>query len=75
MKKALIDPNEPVIDPINFPQVLGSRVCEVQDTEFQVAAPLFWVDCADNITSMGFAYNDGVFVPIVYPEPTPKGQA
>jgi hypothetical protein len=53
MKKALISPNE------------NNRICEVRDTEFEIAAPLFWVDCVDYVTTE-WTYVDGEFI-----EPTP----
>ena len=37
--KALISPNEPVQN--------GYRVAEISELGFEVAEPLFWVDCAD----------------------------
>ena len=37
--KALISPNEP--------RQTGYRVAQVEETEFEVAPPLFWVDCAN----------------------------
>jgi len=53
MKKALISPNE------------NNRICEVRDTSFEIALPLFWADCADDVTTE-WSYVDGEFV-----EPTP----
>lgn len=37
--KALISPKEP--------RESGYRVAQVEEKEFEVAEPLFWVDCAD----------------------------
>ena len=37
--KALISPQEP--------RETGYRVAEIQEQEFEIAEPLFWVDCAD----------------------------
>ena len=54
MKKALISPNE------NF------RVAEVSSKEFPVAEPLFWADCANNVTTE-WTYIDGVFLEPVSP--------
>ena len=51
MKYALISPNEIVIDTI------GQRVAEVTDTQFEVAAPLFWVECADGVVADQFYYD------------------
>lgn len=60
MKKALISPNE-VRDN-------GVRVAQVEAQEFEVAAPLFWVDCPDGVTTE-WVYNDGMFIEPVQPEP------
>lgn len=60
MKKALISPNETPISYISswtekepyqaiysdYPN--SCRVAEICDSEFEVALPLFWVDCADD---------------------------
>jgi len=37
--KALISPIEP--------RQTGYRVAQISESEFEVALPLFWVDCAD----------------------------
>jgi len=47
--KALISPDEP--------KETGYRVAEVQQQEFQVAKPLFWVSCADNVVADQFWYD------------------
>ena len=47
--KALISPNEPVND--------GYRIAEVCAQEFEVAEPLFWVECADNVVADQFYYD------------------
>lgn len=49
MKNALISPNEP--------RETGYRVAEVSDQPFEVAPPLFWVQCADNIVADQFWYD------------------
>ena len=45
MKKALICPNQPVPN--------GFRIAQVEPIEsiFSVAAPLYWVDCADEVVA------------------------
>jgi hypothetical protein len=86
MKKALISPNESPIQYIsgwtetnpkapifsNYPN--SCRVAEVCDTEFEVAPPLYWVDCADDIVAWEF-YFDTVtneILPVVnVPKPIP----
>ena len=49
MKHALISPNEPVEN--------GYRVAEVADAPFDVASPLFWVECADEVVSDAFYFS------------------
>lgn len=58
MKYALISPNEPV--------EYGYRVAEVSDQTFDVAEPLFWVDCSDDIIADQFYYdiNTQTIIPI-----------
>ena len=57
--KALISPNE------------NGRIAELAVTEFPIAEPLFWVDCADNVTTE-WTYIDGVFSePVIPPTPIP----
>jgi len=51
MKEALISPNEP--------RETGYRVAQVVDQyqTFEVAQPLFWVECADDVVQDQFWYN------------------
>lgn len=49
MKHALISPNEP--------RETGYRVAEVQDSTFDIAPPLFWVDCADDVVQDLYWYD------------------
>lgn len=69
MKKALISPNDSPVQYIsgwantnikhpiysNYPN--SCRVAEVSDSEFEVAPPLFWVDCADDVIADQFYYD------------------
>jgi len=48
--KALISPEE------------NNRIAEVAVQSFEVAQPLYWVDCADDVTTE-WTYVDGVFIP------------
>lgn len=60
--KALISPNE------NF------RIAQVSPESFEVAAPLFWVECPEDCLADQWTYVDGNFVPPPpppEPEPTP----
>jgi hypothetical protein len=43
MKKALISPLEQ--------REVGVRVAQIEVKSFEVAEPLFWVDCSDDITT------------------------
>lgn len=55
MKKALISP----IEKIYFNNgTVGSRVAQVTDAEFPVAAPLFWIDCVDECVADKWYYSD-----------------
>lgn len=55
MKNALISPEEKVY---NYDgTLLGERVAEVTDTTFEVASPLFWVECADDVIADQFYYD------------------
>ena len=55
--KALISPEE------------NNRIAEVAVQSFEVAPPLYWVACADDVTTE-WTYVDGVFVAPVVPVPT-----
>lgn len=69
MQNALISPNESPIQYIsgwttdNPPQpifgniVNSCRVAQVSDTPFEVASPLFWVECADNVNATDYYYD------------------
>ena len=55
--QALISPEE------------NNRIAEVAVQSFEVAPPLYWVACADDVTTE-WTYVDGVFAPPVIPVPT-----
>ena len=83
MKKALISPNETVVryvsewtqdippKPVfsNIPN--ACRVAQVEDALFEVAPPLYWIDCENNITAYEFYFNTitNSIEPIVNTEP------
>jgi hypothetical protein len=46
---ALISPNEPSVN--------GYRVAQVADITFEVAEPLFWVECSNDIVADDFYYD------------------
>ena len=54
--KILICPNEPVIDP-NTQQVIGVRICDIVEIPFEVAEPLYWIDCPDEVMGSTHYYN------------------
>jgi hypothetical protein len=45
-------------------------VAQVEQQEFGVAPPCFWVDCPDNIVAYQFTYSNGQFIPIIIAPPT-----
>jgi len=47
--KALISPIEP--------RATGYRVAQVEQESFEVAPPLFWVDCAEDVKADHFWYD------------------
>ena len=55
--QALISPEE------------NNSIAEVAVQSFEVAPPLYWVACADDVTTE-WTYVDGVFAPPVVPVPT-----
>lgn len=75
--KSLIDPRFTIqyisawegnpLKPVYSVYQNSARVCEVVDSEFAVAEPLFWVDCDPSIVADQFWYdtNDGSINPIV----------
>lgn len=82
MKKALISPNETVSyisgwtgstppQPIYTLIPNAERVAEVADTPFEVASPLFWVDCADDVVADRWYYDSVQQIIIVVPDPAP----
>jgi len=86
MKNALISPNEMPIkyisgwttntppEPIYTPIENSCRVAEVENQTFEVALPLFWTPCDDNVIADQWYYNtsDKEIYPV--PEPAPEGQ-
>ena len=50
--QALISPEE------------NNRIAEVAVQSFEVAPPLYWVECSDNVTTE-WTYIDGIFAPVV----------
>jgi hypothetical protein len=86
MKKALIDPNAVVFaltswvydqttqkyTPV-FTEIPNSdRVAEVQETDFPVSPPLFWVDCEDDVVADKWYYDNATQQILVVPAPAPR---
>jgi hypothetical protein len=67
--QALISPNEKVIDP-NTGYLIGVRIAEVCENPFEVASPLFWVSCANNIVPNEFYYSTEYQQIVLIPELT-----
>lgn len=75
--KALIDPRASVsyisswagtpLKPVYSVYDNSARVCEVADTDFPVAEPLFWVDCDPSVVADQFWYDTvtSVISPVV----------
>ena len=55
MKQALISPEEKVYKYDGT--LLGDRVAEVTISPFEVAPPLFWVACNDDVVADQFYYD------------------
>lgn len=80
MKKAIIDPRQSVFYVIGYDQqgepvfsVLqnSARVAEVTEEEFPVAAPLFWITCADDVVADQWYYDMIAQICLVVPAPPP----
>ena len=71
MQNALISPNESPVkyvsgwttdtppEPIYTPIANSCRVAEVEAQTFEVALPLFWTPCADDVKADQWYYNTG----------------
>jgi hypothetical protein len=66
MKKALISPVEHRTDGEGNP---GFRVAQVESESFEVADPLFWVDCPDDCVQDTWIYVDGQLIDMTPPPP------
>ena len=65
--KALISPEEKRID---YQGNVGERIAQVEQTAFEVAAPLFWIDCPDDCVADVWWYYNGVCEPMPLPPTT-----
>jgi hypothetical protein len=86
MKNALISPNQQVYQVTGYKFVDGvyqpilvlipnsERVAQVEETTFEVAPPLFWVQCADSVLADQFYYDSVQQTILPIPEPPPIPQ-
>lgn len=80
MKNALISPNEKILDP-NTQEELGWRVAQVSEQTFEIAPPLFWTACADDVIANEWYYDPAdqqlkqvpPYIPPVLEQPTTSG--
>lgn len=50
--------------------IQDNLVVEVASNEFEVASPLYWVECSSSIVAYQYTYDGSQFVPYVAPAPT-----
>jgi hypothetical protein len=75
---ALISPNERAqyisawdgVHPVFT--IVGQRVAQVQETVFDVAQPMFWITCADDVKADRFYYDPEAQNIIVIPDNAPR---
>jgi hypothetical protein len=60
--KALISPNEKILD--------GVRVAQVAEDSFEIALPLFWTDCPDYVIADLYYYNSNSLNNFIKIEPS-----
>jgi len=82
MKNALISPTEEVTyisawelagnTYVPVYTTIGERVAEVLEQIFEVAPPLFWVECSDNVAAEGFYYDSADSQVKIVPDPAPQ---
>jgi hypothetical protein len=73
MKQALISPTEPAYSYDGT--LLGERVAEVTTQPFEVAPPLFWMACNDDVVADEWYYDPNDFQIKQKPiQPPPQSQ-
>ena len=70
MNHALISPNELVYSYDNV--LLGERIAEVLDVSFEVAPPLYWIECADDVNAQDWYFNSNTNTCELKPLPPPE---
>jgi len=69
--KALISPDEKSYSYDGT--LLGSRIAQISEEDFEVAAPLFWINCSSDCDADSWYYLDGQCYPKpMQPEPEPE---
>lgn len=71
MKAALVSPEEKVYSYDG--SFLGERIAEVNTNPFEIAPPLFWVSCADDVVADQW-YWDGIACVLIPTPPPPPAQ-
>ena len=76
MSYALIDPNHLVYDYNTTPATeLGYRVADVSEVAFDVAQPLFWVECLSSVVADYYYYDQATQQIIeIPPRPIPAAK-
>lgn len=70
------DPSSPYkYVPVYTPIANSARVAETAASEFPVAEPLFWVQCADDVVADQWYYDTTAQACVVVPEPAPYPDA
>lgn len=69
MNNALISPNELVYSYEGT--LLGVRIAEVEQVPFEVALPLYWVECADEVNEDDWYFNQSTNQCELKPVPPP----
>ena len=71
-QQALISPNEPIFNYATPPVQIGVRIAQTvpDGQQFEVADPLYWVSCADNVDATTYYWNGTDCVA----KPTPPAQ-
>jgi hypothetical protein len=73
MKNALISPEEKKYKYDGT--LLGQRIAEVSNIAFEIAPPLFWIECDDDVIADNFYYDaDTNSVLAVPKKPVPKDE-
>lgn len=65
---ALISPNEKVVES-NTGTIIGERVAQVSSHQFDVALPLFWLECDNGVTADQWYYDSEDQMIKLIPEP------